>query len=96
MFKKDFLRLEAFMEFVEFAVFVAFIDVARAAVAALRANNSDDDLISDNDDMEANSGDDVEEMEELVDEIMSDYHPNLSDEEDCSESCSGSGGSGSN
>ena len=96
MFKKDFLRLEAFMEFVEFAVFVAFIDVARAAVATLRANNSDDDLISDNDDMEANSGDDVEEMEELVDEIMSDYHPNLSDEEDCSESCSGSGGSGSN
>ena len=45
--------------------------------------------------MEANSGDDIEEMEEFVDEIMSDYHPALSDEEDSSESCSNSVGSGS-
>ncbi len=44
----------------------AAIDAARATVAALRAENSTDDLISDDDDMEVNSGDDIEEIEELL------------------------------
>ena len=54
---------------------------SRAAIAALSQEESDSDISSD-DDMEANSGDDNREFEEFVDEIMSDYQPALTDDED--------------
>ncbi len=47
---------------------------------ALRADC--DDEISSDDDMEVNSGDDNAEFEVFVDEIMSDYQPQLSDDDD--------------
>ncbi len=42
--------------------------------------------MSSDDDMEGNSGDENTEFEEFVDEIMSDYQPELDEEEDCSDS----------
>ena len=57
------------------------IVASRAAMATLRAQEGDRDISSD-DDMEANSGDDNREFEEFVDEIMSDYQPALTDDED--------------
>jgi hypothetical protein len=50
------------------------------AMATLREEGGSD--ISSDDDMEANSGDDTREFEEFVDEIMSDYQPALTDDED--------------
>ena len=50
------------------------------AMATLREEGGSD--ISSDDDMEANSGDDNREFEEFVDEIMSDYQPALTDDED--------------
>ena len=49
-------------------------------MATLREEGGSD--ISSDDDMEANSGDDTREFEEFVDEIMSDYQPALTDDED--------------
>ena len=56
------------------------IIASRAAMATLREEGGSD--ISSDDDMEANSGDDNREFEEFVDEIMSDYQPALTDDED--------------
>jgi hypothetical protein len=61
------------------------IVASRAARAALRIADSESDMSSD-DDMEGNSGDENTEFEEFVDEIMSDYQPELDEEEDCSDS----------
>jgi hypothetical protein len=57
------------------------IVASRAVVAALRAQDGDSDISSD-DDMEANSGDDNTEFEEFVDDIMSEYQPELTNDED--------------
>jgi len=61
------------------------IVASRAARAALRIADSESDMSSD-DDMEGNSGDENTEFEEFVDEIMSDYQPELDEEEDFSDS----------
>ena len=61
------------------------IVASRAARAALRIADSESDMSSD-DDMGGNSGDESTEFEEFVDEIMSDYQPELDEEEDCSDS----------
>jgi hypothetical protein len=61
------------------------IVASRAARVALRIADSESDMSSD-DDMEGNSGDGNTEFEEFVDEIMSDYQPELDEEEDCSDS----------
>ena len=57
------------------------IIASRAAMATLRTQHDDSD-ISSNDDMEANSGDDNTEFEEFVDEIMCEYQPGLTDDDD--------------
>ncbi len=65
------------------------IVASRAARAAIRIADSEtcceSDMSSD-DDMEGNSADENTEFEEFVDEIMSDYQPELDEEEDCSDS----------
>ena len=57
------------------------IIASRAAMATLRTQHDDSDISSD-DDMEANSGDDNPEFEEFVDEIMYEYQPALTDDDD--------------
>ncbi len=60
------------------------IVASRAARAALRIADTESDMSSD-DDMEGNSGDENMEFEEFVGD-MSDYQPELDEDEDCSDS----------